>query len=269
MIELFEDTLQDYTNQSSKGNQLKWHADGWWYKADHAGYEGLTEYVISQLLAASSLKKDEYILYSTEQISYRHQIYQGCRSRNFLKPGEQLITLERLFAQQYQRSLYKSIFQIQGIEDRAVFLTRQVEQMTGIQDFGIYLSKLLTIDAFFLNEDRHMHNIAVILDDTGKYRPAPVFDQGAGLLSDIHMDYPLGENVYDLIDSVHAKTLDTDFDEQVDAVEKLYGEQIHFHFNKRDVERILASEPYYSDEIKNRVRDIIFDRMRKYGYLCG
>ena len=40
----------------------------------------------------------------------------------------------------------------------------QVERITGLKDFGIYLNKLLTIDALFVNEDRHMHNIAVLMN---------------------------------------------------------------------------------------------------------
>ena len=39
--------------------------------------------------------------------------------------------------------------------------------MTGLQNFGVYMNKLLTIDAFFLNEDRHMHNIAVLMNGEG------------------------------------------------------------------------------------------------------
>lgn len=41
----------------------------------------------------------------------------------------------------------------------------QVERITGLKDFGVYLNKLFTIDAFFLNEDRHTHNIAVLMNE--------------------------------------------------------------------------------------------------------
>ena len=60
--------------------------------------------------------------------------------------------------------------------------------MTGLTEFGVYLCKLLTIDALFLNEDRHTHNIAVLLDPDGKYHYCPIFDNGAALLSDIVQD---------------------------------------------------------------------------------
>ena len=50
MIELLEADRKEFNRQSSKGNQLKWEKNGFWYKADRTGYEGLSEYVISHLL---------------------------------------------------------------------------------------------------------------------------------------------------------------------------------------------------------------------------
>lgn len=39
---------------------VKWKNKDIWYKADSTRYEGLTEYVISNLLLKSTLKKDEF-----------------------------------------------------------------------------------------------------------------------------------------------------------------------------------------------------------------
>ena len=75
MIELFEQNTRTLARQSSKGNQLKWENEGLWYKADYTGYEGLAEYMVSQLLKESSLKKAEFVLYEPEQIRYKRQIY--------------------------------------------------------------------------------------------------------------------------------------------------------------------------------------------------
>ena len=47
MVDLFEQNIKIQSRQSSKGNQLKWENAGVWYKADYAGYEGLSEYVVS------------------------------------------------------------------------------------------------------------------------------------------------------------------------------------------------------------------------------
>lgn len=99
MIELFEKDMVSPQRKSSKGNQLKWAKDSIWYKADQMGYEGLSEYVVSQLLFCSNLSYDMITAYQTEQIRYRSRIMNGCSSRNFLKRGESLITLERLFHQ--------------------------------------------------------------------------------------------------------------------------------------------------------------------------
>ena len=49
---------------------------------------------------------------------------------------------------------------------------------------------------------------------------------------------------------------------------RLYGiYNLHFRFTKKDVEQILNEIPGYSDQEKERVRDILFEQMRKYKYL--
>lgn len=49
------------------------------------------------------------------------------------------------------------LWQMDDAEQRLCFLEKQVERITGLRGFGIYINKLLTIDAVFLNEDRHTH----------------------------------------------------------------------------------------------------------------
>lgn len=87
MIELFGQTSKTLDRQSSKGNQLKWYDEEKWYKADYAGYEGLAEYVVSNLLMFSSLHSSEFTMYQTEAIVYKEQNYRGCRSQNFMPQG--------------------------------------------------------------------------------------------------------------------------------------------------------------------------------------
>ena len=147
------------------------------------------------------------------------------------------------------------------------FLVQQVERMTGLKNFGIYMNKLLTIDAFFLNEDRHTHNIAVLMNGKGDYTYCPIFDNGAGLLADTTMDYPLSGDVYTLMDKVQSKTICSEFGEQLDISEALYKMNLKFRFTKKDVTELLAGAEIYSEEIRNRVEMIIFAQMRKYPYL--
>ena len=89
-------------------------------------------------------------------------------------------------------------------------------------------SKMLAIDAFFLNEDRHTNNLSVIRNEkTGKYRLSPIYDNGLSLLSDLH-DYPLEQDIYSMIARVQAKPFDRDFDLQTEAAEILFRPQLNY-----------------------------------------
>lgn len=267
MIQLFDQEIVRMDRHSSKGNQLKWEKNGVWYKADYTGYEGMAEYVISRLLEYSSLEKSEYIRYDLEEIQYRNQIFVGAKSNNLLTDDWQIITLERLFKNEFNQSLYSALWRIQDAKERLKFLVEQTERITGIHSFGAYMTKLLTIDAFFKNEDRHTHNIAILMNAAGNYKVCPIFDNGAALLADTKMDYPLTDDVYELLDQVQSKTISFDFDEQLAAAEELYGQQIHFYFTQKNVDAIIEDMTIYGRLEQERVKKIIYHQMRKYSYL--
>lgn len=269
MVELFEQDIREQDRQSSKGNQLKWQNGGVWYKADYTGYEGLAEYVISHLLLESTLGREEFALYDLEQIRYKSTVYNGVKSRDFVTDDWQIITLERVFKNFFDESLYKAVYRIADYEERLCFLVNQVERVTGLTGFGAYMNKLLTIDALFLNEDRHMHNIAVLMNGEGEFSYCPIFDQGAGLLSDTTMDYPLGGDAVAYLRDAMAKTFCDSFDNQLDISEKLYGGQLKFSFTKKDVRELLDAATIYPEEVRKRVEDVIYMQMEKYGYLFG
>ena len=267
MVELFEDNIKLFDRHSSKGNQLKWEKDGIWYKADYTGYEGLAEYVISQLLRKSTLRKDEFVIYELEQVRYKRQIFNGTKSDDFLKADWQIVTLKRLYKTKYNRNLMEDVWHIPETMDRLKFVVEQVEKLTKLENFGEDLSKLITIDAFFLNEDRHMHNIAVLMNGEGKFMLCPFFDQGAGLMSDTSLDYPIGVDPIIMMDEVKAKTICSNFEDALETAEKIYGYNLKFTFTKKDVTKIIDDVDIYSDEVQKRVEMIIFQQMRKYQYL--
>lgn len=267
MIKLFDQNEKKIDRQSSKGNQLKWKNGTMWYKADYAGYEGLAEYVVSHLLEKSSLKSDEYVKYELEEIEYKSTIFRGVRSDDFTTDSWQIITLERLFRAYYGESLQRSLVKIDNHENRLEFLIKSVENITGLKEFGVYLNKIFTIDAFFLNEDRHMHNIAVLMNDRGEYDYCPIFDNGASLLSDTTMDYPENEDIMDMLNEPKSKSICDSFEEQLEVSEKLYGNNLTFNFLKKNVEEIINNAAIYDKEIRERVKEIIFQQMRKYSYL--
>ncbi len=267
MVELYENEQVGIGRASSKGNQLKWRSGDRWYKADYTGYEGLSEYIVSGLLRFSDLRQEEYIPYRTEEIRYRETTYLGCASENFLPEGWQMFTLERLFGNCYGESLNEQIYRISDVKERIRFLVEQTERMTGLRDFGAYLSKMFALDALSLNEDRHTHNVAVLMDSEQNFHYCPFFDHGAALLADTTMDYPLKADPYDCIRLAKAKTVCPDFNEQLDAAEELYGQQVRFSFDRKDIVALLEREPYYSQGIKGRVEQILAEQKRKYPYL--
>lgn len=267
MVELFEQNIRTNTRQSSKGNQLKWENESIWYKADYTGYEGLAEYVISHLLKLTNLNEGEYVLYEPEQIKYKRQIYNGVRSRTFIDEDWQIITLERLFKNVYNESLTSVLWHMSDVKERLEFLVNAIKNITGLNNWGEYICRLFTIDAFFLNEDRHMHNIAVLMNGKGEYKYCPVFDNGAGLLSDTTMDYPMEQDIYQMISEVKSKSVSQDFDEQLDVAENLYGQNLQFLFTKKNVSDIVNNADMYPLEERKRVELIIYSQMNKYKYL--
>lgn len=260
--------IRTVNRNSSKGNQLKWYADGLWYKADYTGYEGLAEYVVSQLLACSSIADTAgFVQYGTEEIVYEGRRFLGCCSQNFLPPQWEIVTLEHLFRNVQGKALYKEVLKFDACADRIRYTVEETERMTGLKGFGAYLTTLLELDAFFLNEDRHTNNIALLRDPEGSFHYCPVFDNGASLLSDTALDYPLDADLYALQSRVKAKPFSPSFEEQADSAEQLYGQQLYMQFTAKEVEHILKEEQLYPAAIHERVEELLRQQMRKYPYL--
>lgn len=252
---------------TSKGDQRKWRIDDFWYKADYMGYESLSEVLISALLQKSKIDYS-FVIYQPVQIEYKKEYLQGCLSRNFLSEDEVLVPLEKLYRQYTGESLAIKLSEFMETSQRIKFLVEEVQKITKIQDFGPYLTTILEIDAFFLNEDRHTNNIAVLYNEsTEKYSLCPIFDQGLCLLADTRQDYPLEVDMEECIQKIHAKPFDIDFDIQLDEAEKLYGVQLQFDFNIKDVKKELDQlEQFYPKEVRERVEELIRRQIRKYRY---
>lgn len=249
---------------SSKGNQYKWLEDGYWHKLDYLGYESLVEIVVSKLLKRTNVK--HFVPYYHEEVAYDEEVENACISENFLGEGEELITIERLIQQMKGVSISKLLVG-KPLEEKITTLVEIVEEITGIEKFGMYLTLLLEVDAFFLNEDRHTHNIAVIRTKERRYKLCPIFDNGAGLFSDTNTDYQMGKSLDACYDSVEAKPFDRDFDEQMDAAEGIYGQQFWIEFSTREVEDALDElRDYYDNSTIERVLEILRIQYRKYEY---
>lgn len=253
---------------SSKGNQNKWFLNGVWYKEDGLGYEALAEVLVSRLLRKTNLGIT--VDYTYEPLEKDGGLFHGCCSRDFLtEEDDKLISVERLFQTYLGRSAAKAVLDYEETEDRVRYLADQVENITGLEQFGVYLKKVITTDALFLNEDRHFHNLAVIQRKDGTYRECPIFDNGAALFSDIRGDYPLDMDWERCYEKIQAKPFSVDFDRQLDACDLLYGGfRFRAEFTIQDVEAVLEEfRGVYEERILERVRTVMRMQMRKYGYL--
>lgn len=255
------------TEHTSKGNQPKWQYQNKWYKADHMGYEALSEVLVSRLLAKSNVQ--DFVAYEPIIIHSQSDKYMGCVSEDFKGTENSVVSVEALHRAYFGKGLSAALGSIKNTADRIKYTVNMISEKTGLTGVGEYITAILEIDAFFLNEDRHTNNIAFIRrEDTKKkgFEFTPVFDNGLSLLSDLN-DYPIAKNLYDCISSVKAKPFSTDFDEQLDAAEELFGKQITFRFDKNDIAAALSDMAgFYDKAILDRVEAVIFEQVRKYGY---
>ena len=249
------------TSVSSKGNQIKWRrSDGIWAKADDMGYEGLAEQTAYRLLVNSNLSC--CVEYAACRIIEEDTGYLGCVSKDFLSDGEELHTIARLFesdALEFDRDM-----KTMPAPGRLRYLIENTERITGTSGFGGWLGMLLEFDAFILNEDRHLHNVALVRRPDGTYRPMPVFDNGAAFLSDTRRDYPLGMPIEAGIRKAKSKPVVTDFDKQLAAVDDVVGLSLKYSMSP-DAFQVVC--PEYSGQTVARVQSIISFQSRRYPHL--
>lgn len=177
---------------TSEGTQVKYRKGKYWYKKDRQGKEGRAEYLVSDLLTFSTLEPSEYVLYEQGTING----FSGCRSENFLREDEELITFYRLYYNEYGKDLSQVISAMESMEERIVYVMQFIKESCGL-DITDYLRKVFTLDMLTLNEDRHLNNLAVILRKQ-QFVPAPIFDNGVSLLTanrSVNWHFPMEENV--------------------------------------------------------------------------
>lgn len=255
-----QEPIQGHT---SKGDQPKWQLNGKWYKADHMGYEALAEVLVSELLGRSNVTS--FVAYEPVWIEYGGKTFPGCVSKNFRAKDEMLVPFERLHRAYQGQGLAAALGKISAPQEKIRYTVEFIEETTGLTGVGKYLTLMLELDSFFLNEDRHTNNLAVIRNEkTKEFRLCPIFDHGLALLSDLN-DYPVDQDIYGCISRVRAKPFDTDFDAQVEAAESLYGAQLRFSFVRHDIPPILDTvRELYSSAVIARVEQILYEQIRKY-----
>ena len=247
---------------SSKGNQEKWFdrdSDSW-YKLDQFGYEALAETLISVLLEKSNIETDApftFVRYCMEKLNIRGRERNGCVSRNFLKPEQSLITVNRLLTNHLGIPLKQKLLRLPSDKKRIAYLAEATAEHTGLIEFPRYLTLLFEVDALFCNDDRHLNNIAVIEQD-GTYDYCPIFDNGAGLLSNTQISQ-MDIAPEALIKVLAARPFNTTFTRQMNSARSLYGKQLAIpKLSADEIQRTLQPFLAYYAE---RDRGIIADRV--------
>lgn len=247
---------------SSKGNQEKWldRQANCWYKLDQFGYEALAETLISILLEKSNIETHTpftFVRYRMEKLHVHRQQRTGCASQNFLEPGQALITVNRLLSNFLGTPLKQKLAGLSSDKRRIAFLGEATAECTGLQEFPQYLTLLFELDALFCNDDRHLNNIAV-LEQNGRYAYCPIFDNGAGLLSNTQISQ-MDVEPRALLCALRARPFNTTFTRQMNAARSLTGGQLFLpRLTAADIRQALQPLLEY---YPLRDRDIIAQRV--------
>ena len=256
---------------SSKGNQEKWFdkETNKWYKLDQFGYEALAETLISRLLEKSNISSDtpfSFAKYQMERLNVHGRDRTGCSSESFLKSGQSIITLSHLFSRQLGISLKDKLTKLTSDKKRIEYLATATAEFTGLKKFPEYLTILFEVDALFLNDDRHLNNIAV-LEKNGSFDYCPIFDNGAGLLSNTQFS-PMDIEPKRLIKSVIARPFNTTFNRQMNTARALFGKQLKIpQFTGKEITAELKPMlEFYAERdrglITDRVTECILERQK-------
>lgn len=214
---------------SSRGSQIKFRKDGYWYKLDETGPEGMAEYLTTEILKRSNMIETDFVHYEACQIEYGEKLYSGCRSKDFHNDFEIFLSYNKIYEIMTGKNLEEDIIPLDSPKERVDFVCNVIQEFADI-DVRPQISNIIALDMFTLNTDRHLNNIGIITDQNYENaRIAPIFDNGAAFLSN-YSKYPPAEINVDEIDvhsNVFGKPFAADLEYQAISVN---GNSIRFDF---------------------------------------
>ena len=258
---------------SSKGNQEKWYdkETNAWYKLDRIGFEALSEAVASEILRKySNIEKElgyQIVPYRIDSVDVHKAKRNASISPNFLKEGQSIQTayhiLKRVLGSDYQKVLADE----KTIPNRLKKIVDTIETISGLQNFGQYLTLLFEVDALIANEDRHLNNIAII-EENGTYQYCPLFDNGEGFMLD-NVKYPFDVETKGLMKHLRAKPFQCRFGTLLSAARELYGTQLKITCTADEISEVIEAylewyQPMFRPFLKDRILDVMILQMKKY-----
>lgn len=226
----------------SRGNQPKWFDGNFWYKADNCGYEGLAEYICSELLRASNIKS--YASYTPVLITEIESAkeFKGCKSPDF----GTIITGEVILLNLPEK--YNVFLNPCGSLKKDIFtFCDGIKKVFGV-DITSELLAMLQFDLIVGNEDRILRNFGLKQLDN-KYCFAPLFDHGISLLADITTS-ERHENIEDVVYQPFNYRRD-----HGSALEALNIQPLIIDLDK--FERHISSIPVYDKSTVNRALNVL------------
>lgn len=237
---------------SSKGNQSKWYINGYYYKKDANGYEGLAEVLSSRILEKSNVTA--YVPYDFAHIIIMGQTYTGCVSKEMKADDEVLIPLERLVRLERNINLAQEIRKFDTPLERIKYTVDILDDI-GVYAAGARLTQILEIDAVTLNQDRHTNNIAIVKKQN-HLSFSPIYDNGDAFFSDL-LYFPEHLTTGELLKRVTAKPFSGSFEKQKLAAQELYGKQLEIDFCLDDlIEFCHNASRYYPENYIERIKNI-------------
>lgn len=264
-------TNEKVAQTSSKGNQEKWKDGKKWYKLDQFGYEALSETIVSMLLEKSNIETETpftFVRYNLDRVNVHRFDRTVCVSNDFLKEGQSIITVAKLFSRFNSNSFKSELERLNSDKKRIQYLVDKTRELTGLLDFDKYVTLLFEIDSLFLNDDRHLNNIAV-LEKNGKYDYCPIFDNGAALLSNVRT-LPMDIEPKGLMKNLLARPFNMTFNRELKTTEMLYGRVLNIpKFSRAEIlEKNTPLLEYYPQRdryyISERVIQTIIERQKQF-----
>lgn len=176
------------------GVQPKFLYNNYYYKVDDFGKESITEELVTKVLLFSNLNIEDFVQYEQGIINGKT----GCRSLNFLQSNEDFVSFNEMHTRITNERLDWHLRR-SNMQEKIEYTTEFIKKHTGV-NIEDYLRKNITLDYIVRNVDRHFSNFGLIFNDDGTIKTAPIFDNGASLMSEMSIMYDrsLEDNITEL-----------------------------------------------------------------------
>lgn len=176
--------LDSLSSTTSKGNQEKWfHPDMNSYIKAAFDYQDIVwKDYLCEIIAAklgNQLGLDVVAAFPCRILDVSG-VLPGSYTYSFLQDNEDFITFYRIFKHYGYND--DAIVRNQTVCKRIQWVIDRLNEFTSL-DLSDYINRMIVLDFLVGDEDRHLNNFGIVVNrNTGKFRMAPLFDNGLSLL---------------------------------------------------------------------------------------